>query len=89
MGRELAAPRGAESNESTSIGQTSIQIPQWMQEELRLSNASWFLAKAITSTPTWQWRLHSVHEMHLSLALIRSRPYQAARIWFHAASGHQ
>ena len=33
------------------MGQTSMQMPQWMQDELRLSKASWFLAKAITSTP--------------------------------------
>jgi hypothetical protein len=31
-----------------------MQIPHWMQEEFVLSKAAWFLAKDITSTPTWQ-----------------------------------
>ena len=29
-----------------------MQIPQWMQDELRLSKLSWFFANAITSTPS-------------------------------------
>jgi hypothetical protein len=35
------------------MGQTSMQMPQWMQGELRLSKASWFFATAMMSTPTW------------------------------------
>src|SRR5262245_6770735 len=38
--------------ESTSMGQTSMQMPHWMHEEFLLSKACWFFAKAMTSTPT-------------------------------------
>src|SRR5262245_34484520 len=38
--------------ESTSMGQTSMQIPHWMHDEFLLSKACWFFAKAMTSTPT-------------------------------------
>ncbi|MDD9934885.1 MAG: hypothetical protein OXT09_14845 [Myxococcales bacterium] len=41
-----------------------MQMPHWMQAELALSKASPFLAKAITSTPTWQYLEHWVQEMH-------------------------
>ncbi len=66
-----------------------MQIPHWIQLELRLSKGSPLLANAITSTPTWQYRLHIVQEIHLSFAVIRSLPYQLARIWLKAANGHQ
>src|SRR5437763_12677561 len=54
-------------NDRTSIGHTVMQIPHPMQQLLALFSSSCFNANCITSMPTWQFRLHSPHAMHLSL----------------------
>jgi hypothetical protein len=81
-------------NDSTSSGQTVTQIPHPMQLLLRLFSSSCFNANCITSIPTWQFRLHSPHAMHLSLEAIAKRltpqrVYHALRICMNFASGHQ
>src|SRR5947208_15508138 len=89
----MGAP-GAFAHDSTSMGQTVTQMPQPMQELLALVMGSCLSAYCITSSPTWQFREHSMQAMHFSLEwianrLTRNRVNAALKICIILASGHQ
>src|SRR3954464_8990484 len=82
------------ANDKTFIGQTVTQIPQPIQELLKLVISSCFRANRITSMPTWQFREQSSQAMHFSFARIAKRDTlkrvnTALKSSIIFASGHQ